>query len=223
MIARFLFAWPQTPAYCPVAERKPARNEDASAMLDRLHRLPGTAKHPVILSFDESGVQALDRFLARVHAHLLEIEGPEAAWIGKAGGAVVRLAAVLELLEWSASGSLSPTAIGADEVMRAMSLWAEYFQPHAKAFLDRAAPADIDRRARRVVRWLRDTGASEVSREDIRRHALGRTVDAAGAAAVLRRLTDASVVHLLPLVIGPGGGQPAFRWEVNPALAPAGS
>ncbi len=219
--ARFLYVWPRQPAYCPLAGRKPARDADASDMLRRVLRLPGSPAYPFLLLFDDSGVDALDGFLNGMHAHLREIEGLEAAWVGKAGGMVARLAGVLELLDWSATQSPSPRPIGSEQVTDAVTLWLEYFRPHAKAFLDRAAPSDVDRRARRVVRWLRATGAQQLSREDVRRHALGRTVDAAGAEAVLSRLTGAGVLHCLPLVIGPGGGRPAFRWEVNPALATA--
>lgn len=219
LIARFLYAWPQQPVYHPLADRKPARDADALSMLRRLQHPPGTATYPLILPFDDSGVEALDGFLRSMHSHRSEIEGLEAAWAGKGGGTVARLAGVLELLDWSATQLPNPTAIGADQVMRATTLWLEYFWPHAKAFLDRTAPTDVERRARRVVRWLKATGAEKVSREDIRRHALGRTVNAAGADAVLGRLTDAGIVHCLPLVIGSEGGRPVWRWEVNPALA----
>ena len=38
LAARFLYAWPQQAAYCPLADRKPARDDEASSMLRRLQR-----------------------------------------------------------------------------------------------------------------------------------------------------------------------------------------
>jgi hypothetical protein len=132
---------------------------------------------------------------------------------------VARLAATLELLSWSCGNAPTPEPVGEPQMMRAISLWRDYFWPHARAFLDHAAPTDVDRRARRVVHWLRATGAQLVSREDIRRHALSRTVNAAAAEAVLHRLTDAGIVQIVVPVISPEGGRPVWRWQVNPAFA----
>jgi hypothetical protein len=85
---------------------------------------------------------------------------------------------------------------------------------------DRAAPTDFERRMRRVARWLRDGRAGTVSREDIRRRALGQTVNASDADQVLQRL------HFLGFVRPDRSedrafGRPAKRWQVNPALGEA--
>jgi hypothetical protein len=45
--------------------------------------------------------------------------------------------------------------------------------------LQLAAPDDVEHKARQVVRWLRTRGVPQVSREDIRREALSRSVNAA--------------------------------------------
>jgi hypothetical protein len=57
-----------------------------------------------------------------------------------------------------------------------------------------------------------------VSREDVRRTALGQTVNASEADRVLARLTRAGVLRLLAAEAQPQKGRPALRWEVNPAL-----
>jgi hypothetical protein len=103
-------------------------------------------------------------------------------------------------------------------IERAIALWRGYFRLHAKVFFDRVAPADLDARARRVVRWLQASGRSEVSREDIRRTALAQTVNASQADRVLARLTAAGVLRPIAREARPQGGRPALRWEVNPAL-----
>ena len=187
-------------------------------MLRRIRRLPGTVKHPYLLIFDEAGWK---RSMASSGASTLacaRIEGLEAAWLGKAAARWPWLSA-LELLDWSATDSPNPGPIGAEQVERAASLWWDYFWPHARETFDRGAPTDVERRARRVVRWIRATGVTEVSRERVRREALGRTVDAAKAHDVLSRLTADGVLRQLPLVFSEHGGRPAWRWQVNPALA----
>ena len=104
---------------------------------------------------------------------------------------------------------------------RAIALWRDYFRLHAKVFFDRVAPGDLEARARRVVRWLKASGRSEVSREDIRRTALGQTVNASEADQVLARLTEAGVLRLIATAQPSQRGRPALRWEVNPALRTA--
>ena len=133
-----------------------------------------------------------------------------------------RLAGVLHLLDWSAKQAADPSsAVGVLDqgaIERAIALWRDYFRLHAKVFFDRVAPGDLEARARRVVRWLKASGRSEVSREDIRRTALGQTVNASEADQVLARLTQAGVLRPIAREARPQGGRPALRWEVNPAL-----
>jgi hypothetical protein len=81
-------------------------------------------------------------------------------------------------------------------------------------------PSDFERRVRRVARWLQEEGSAVVSREDIRRRALGQTVNANDTDQVLYRL------HFLGFVRpgrceDRGSGRPAKRWQVNPALEAA--
>jgi uncharacterized protein YjhX (UPF0386 family) len=86
---------------------------------------------------------------------------------------------------------------------------------------DRGLPADLNRRARRVMRWLKTGGRTEVSREDVRREALAQSVTAEGADLVLYRLTALGILRSVAVVPSPRGGRPARRWQVHPALAQA--
>ena len=223
LAARFLFAWPHLPtAYCPLAGRKPADDQRALGYLRRLARQARAAADPLVLGVDESGLAALDAFMARLHPELREADDLEASWLGKGRGTVVRLAGILELLDWTARGSSSPPgSIGQDRMEAAVALWDGYFRPHARALFTRAAPSSVDCQARRVARWLRANGLADVTRERVRREALGRTVDAAGADRVLYRLHAASIVRPMTAPERPQGGRPSHRWAVNPALGRA--
>jgi len=53
----------------------------------------------------------------------------------------------------------------------------------------------------------------------VRRHALGKTVNAGQADLVLGRLWSAGIVRPAAHDPRPQGGRPPHRWEINPALA----
>ena len=219
LASRFLFAWPPLPELRPLATAKPAQDEAALAALSRIARRVGKADDPLALIVDERGTKALDEFLSGLQAELREAEGLEMAWLGKGRGVVVRLAGMLELLAWSALGSASPPGhLGREQIERAVRLWSGYFRPHAHALFDRAAPTDRERQARRVARWLRHSGLDEVTREQVRLDALGRSLNADETEQVLYRLQNAGMVQKLHFST-PSRGRPPNRWAVSPRLA----
>jgi hypothetical protein len=70
-----------------------------------------------------------------------------------------------------------------------------------------------------VIGWIRARGATEISREDVRREALSQRVKAAGADEVILALEQAGVLREVDDEEEyPGPGRPARRWQVNPAL-----
>ncbi|MGZ5912972.1 MAG: DUF3987 domain-containing protein [Reyranella sp.] len=220
--ARFLYVWPGPQPYCPLAGSRIGQDDVALKMLRRISRLARTPDDPLVLTFDRHGVEAFDGFLAGLHADRRRTEGLEAAWLGKGRSTVARLAGALELLAWSASDAPGlPGHIGREQVEAAAALWTGYFRPHARAVLDHAMPTTSEDRVRRVARWLKDSGATVVSREDIRCRALGRTINAEGAQQVLYRLDVLGFVRPDRADDQAGPGRPARRWQVNPALADA--
>jgi hypothetical protein len=131
---------------------------------------------------------------------------------------VARLAGVLELLAWSAPGSsVRPSPIGRAPAERAVRLWSDYFRHQARALFLHSVPGERERLARRVARWLRSRGLTEVSREQVRTEALSRGVDAAETDQVLYRLQNAGIVQQA-LYTAPLRGRPPNRWWVNPRL-----
>lgn len=222
LAARFLYAWPHPSAFRPLADRKPLRNEAVLTLLRRLLGAIDTSSEPHVLVVDRSAAAAFDAFLARLDGEIRQAEGLEAAWLGKGRGAVACLAGTLALMRWSAGNSAEPPQrIGREPMEHAVSLWSDYYRPHASAFLQRALPADLECRTRRVVRWLRADGRAILSREDVRRTALGQTVDAREADRVLARLVEGGVLRRLAADSRPQGGRPALRWQVNPLLLAA--
>jgi hypothetical protein len=223
LVARFLFAWPGRVAGHPPGEDKPSREDEAVTMLHRIAGVVGSPERPLALAFDEPARKSLDVGLAQMAEASQGAEGLEMAWLGKGKGTVVRLAAVLALLEWSRNPNppRPPDTVSSDQVVSATRLWQGYFLPHARAVLDRGAPSDLERQARRVARWLKAGGEkrANVTRQEVRIQALGKTVTADRTDGVLGRLWAMGYVRPAARTSLPQGGRPSQRWEVNPALA----
>ena len=222
LAARLLYGWPDPPAFRPIAERRAARDDQALDLLRSIGRVARSPADPLVLALDAAAAKAFDAFLAGLHGLLQRAEGLEADWLGKGSGTVARLAGVLALLAWAGSGvGGAPGKIGLESMAAAVRLWSDYLRPHACLVFDRVGPTDTERHARRVVRWLKAHRPADVSREDVRRRALGRTLDAARTERVLDRLCAAGALRSKLLVFSLQGGRPARRWEVNPALLAA--
>ena len=136
---------------------------------------------------------------------------------------------MLTLLAWSETGStVAPKTVTAEAVEDAAGLWEGYFWPVARAVFTRTGVTAADRRVRRIVAWIRRTGALDISVEDVRVGVLGRAVDAAGATALIERLVKGGVLR--PAAAKDTKGTKAAGHlsdgDVNPALhtpAPEGA
>jgi hypothetical protein len=215
MAARFLYAWPARPAWVPFAERRAPDDELAQERFERLAGWVGTADAPLVLAMDKEAAALFERYCRRQHTNAPDDESPFSDWLAKAGSQIARLAGVLELLDWSQVVRAAPPHVIRHETLRnAIALWHFYFKPHAEAALALALPGPREDALARVIRWLKKTCATEVSREDIRASALARTVDARGADEIIARLEEMGVlVREAPGATRGRGRRPA-RWRV---------
>jgi hypothetical protein len=217
--ARFLYAWPQPAPWRSFLELPGCRESDAVNALQRIARIAGDPAQPLVLQLNEPALKAFDDHLARLHHELQRCDGVEAAWLGKGRGTVVRLALALALLEWSANASSAappPGAITGESLSASCRLW-DYFRAHARAVLARAFPSDGERLMRQVLAWVRARGAGQISREDVRRDALGQAPNAHQALQVIQSLERSGFLRKAEIDYA-GNGRPALRWDVNPAL-----
>lgn len=218
LAARFLFAWPGPQPYRALAVVERSRDEEILQRLRALSRLAGSADDSCVLAVDDRGRAALDKVLAALHAERQNVEGLEAAWIGKSRSLIVRLAGVVELLGSIDGKAVRPGAIGAEQVEAAAALWRDYYWPHAKAVFDSAELSDHAKRVRRVARWLLNKRPATVSRDDIRRRALSLSATGDETESVLQRLHYLGYVRP-DLAYRDRPGRPTTHWQVNPALA----
>ena len=187
--------------------------------LQRIARIAGDPAQPLVVALGEQALGALDSHLARLHGELQRCDGVEAAWLGKGRGTVVRLALALALLDWAANPSPvvpQPRAITGDALSAACRLW-DYFRVHARAVLARAFPSDGERLMRQVLAWIRARGVGQISREDVRRDALGQALNAHQSLQVIQVAGASGFLRKAEVDYG-GNGRPALRWDVNPAL-----
>ena len=217
--ARFLYAWPRPAPWRSLRERPALRESEVVNALQHIARIAGNPAQPLVLSLGEQALSIFDHHLGRLHDEPGACDGVEAAWLGKAGATIARLAAALGLLDWSVNAnpaSPPPGVLTADALHRACCLW-DWFRSHALAVLARAFPSDDARLGRQVLAWIRTHRAAQVSREDVRRAALGQAVDAAQALTVIESLEKAG--FLRRVAVAPGAtGRPPLRWDVHPAL-----
>ncbi len=217
LAARFLYAWPDATEYAPLT-REPPDHEGMQALLRRIASLAASTQNPNWLGVQGAAMTALEELLPALRREMRACDGAEAAWIGKGAGTIVRLAGLLALMRWSETAAETPDDIDEAALMDAHALWSGYFLPHARAVFGQAGSGGGDRLARRVTRWLKRARVAQVSREDIRREALARTVDAEGTDEVLARLEDGGVLRALVSQRLGSRGPARRRWEVNPEL-----
>jgi hypothetical protein len=114
------------------------------------------------------------------------------------------------------TADLEPREVGEEFMSAAIRLAKEYFWPHARAALRQIGLTDRHRNARRVLRWIAAHGKQEVSREDIRRDALGQSLDAEQTQDLIDDLEKRWGWLKEDSVRPPG--RTRRRWLVNPKL-----
>jgi hypothetical protein len=217
--ARFLYAWPRPAPYRSFLEVPPCRESDAVNALQHIARFAGDPNRPLVLKLHESALRGFDGHLSRLHLALQRCDGVEAAWLGKGRGTVVRLALALALLDRAVDATPAtppPSIIIGDTLSAASRLW-EYFRAHARAVLARGFPSDGERLMRQVLAWIRARGAARISREDVRRDALGQALNAHQSLQVIQSLERGGFLRKAEVDYA-GNGRPALRWDVNPLL-----
>jgi Protein of unknown function (DUF3987) len=220
--ARLLFSWPSEPAYRPLKDEALEVDPEILNALKRLDDLAESAdgrlvKHSIRLSERASG--EFEQFRQFAHLEKEAVEGRDREWLAKGPAHVLRLAGTLCLLDWAMrGGGTPPTSIDATYMVAAVRLVKEYFWPHARAALRQIGLTERHVNARRVLRWIRARGKTEISLEDVRRDALGQKLDAEQTATLLETLGRSGWVRELKTASTPRGGRPRHRWQVNPLL-----
>jgi hypothetical protein len=226
MYARLLFSWPSEPVYRPLNDEALEIDPEILNALKRLDGLAEFADDRLVsraIGLSEDALWKFEHFRQFAHAEKEAVEGRDREWLAKGPSHVLRLAGTLCLLDWAVRGTgrTPPTSIDAKYMAAAVRLVSEYFWPHARAALRQIGLTERHVNARRVLRWIRARGKTEVSLQDVRRDALGQKLDAEQTATLLEALTRCGWVRELEADGPAKRGRPPRQWQVNPNLFPA--
>jgi hypothetical protein len=203
MYGRFLYGWPVTPAYSPLTDDISEVDPEFQILLTKLIRLPAEDEQgkfaPRIIPLSTDAREEFENYRRFVDQVKRGIEGREQQWLAKSETHVLRLACTLAYLSWadassgtggleSISAGLEPDNINRRFMIDAVRLIREYFWPHARAALRQIGLTDRHRHIRRVLRWLRANDRHQISLRDIRREALGESVDVEQARDLVERM-----------------------------------
>jgi hypothetical protein len=226
--ARVCFSWPSEAGYQKLTNTVEEIEPEFENTLIRLIDLATFAEGRLIIrhvALTAEAITAFEQFREFVYLKKSGLDGREREWWAKTPAHVLRLAGTLAYLDWAreaaskTSANPEPSGIEARFVVGAVKLVTDYFGPHAQAALRQIGLTERHTKARKVLRWLRAerTPDSEVSIEDIRVGALGRTVDAEGTVELIDTLLRAGWFRKAQTQ-KTCRGRPARRWQINPLL-----
>lgn len=212
MYGRFLYGWPSTPGYHPLTNEISEVEPEFQSALTALVRLPsedadGTFT-PQDVRLSEGAFEKLEQFRQFVHETKRGLDGRERHWYVKGETQVLRLAGTLAYIARAISlgaymsdgvegitSALEPKEIAEQFMITSIRLWLESFWPHARAALRQIGLSERHANARRVLRWIKAHGKNAVSREEIRREALGQCLDADQTQILIDGLVKAGCVR----------------------------
>ncbi len=164
---------------------------------------------------------SFEDFRKDVDTESAALDGREAEWWAKAPTHVLRLAGTLAYLDWARRTAGQPIVVAEPHKIEksfldgGVRLVRDYFWLHARAALRLIGLSQDHVNSRRVLRWLQLHNKTEASREEVRRTALARSLDADGTEALLAALVRAGWLRLETTQTG---GRPSRRWLINPKL-----
>jgi hypothetical protein len=223
MYARIAFSWPAEPTYKPLSNDC-SENEPLiiNALTRLVEDLPLATEDGNFVSssipLSQEAVAAFEHFRQFLQAHKAGLYGREREWWAKGQSQVLRLAGTLTFMDWAAKpGVAKPQCVEAGPLGSAIRLWRDYFWPHSRAALRQIGLTDDQALARRVLKWIRAHKADEriVSLKDVRREALGQSIDAKETEAVLQQLEQTGWLRKETI---PTAGRARHRWQVNDLL-----
>jgi hypothetical protein len=233
LYARFLYGWPVPPHYSRLTDEVSEVEPEFQVLLTKLIRLPDEDVNaqfaPRVIPLSCGARDKFEGYRILVDGLKRGLDGREREWLVKSETQVLRLAATLTYLNWASSRDVPSGATGFDIISAAMEpdevaelsmadaikLMREYFWPHARAALRQIGLTDRHKHLRRALRWIQANPSPVVSLMDIRREALGGSLDADQTRDLLDRLVAAGWLRFEKAETG---SRPLERWQVNPKM-----
>lgn len=180
---------------------------------------------PVVIRLEDKAANLFQEFRLLNATREREASGLLLSWLGKCPGFVLRLALVLEFLDWAIEQRKPVIAISDDCVRRAIRLIDEYFLPMAERTFGDALLPEVERHAAMIARliYARRTGkmangTTIVNRRDLQRLKLPGLRGSAEVGAAVEFLVEAGWLEAIPSRAGGPGGRRKGDYLVNPAV-----
>ena len=222
LASRFLFVWPEPmPPLRPTTKYDLAPLKSAFEKLDKLdlqEREEGFV--PTVIKLNEQACIAHQQGREWLYEHYRDAPGLLGSFTGKIPGMVMRLAAVLDLLDWSLSGQqMPPTTIGENTIDRCWRLFEDYFIPMASRVYGDAGVSQPERHAKAIAKEIMKRRELSLNARNIRKQwKISGLSKAANVDKAIEILIEAG--WLLPKQ-GTGSntiGRPAKDYWINPDL-----
>ncbi|MFZ0678622.1 DUF3987 domain-containing protein, partial [Candidatus Binatus sp.] len=228
-LARFAIIFPN-----PVPRARPTVEPDDDFLFDLFEWLHEQldfavenfgAKVPDVIRFDSDAAACFETWWIAQKVQMDPYSGLYKSWLAKSPGRVVRIAGLLELMDWGIARSsvYPPTSVSLNAVRRAIVLVDDYLTPMAERFFGEAAKLPAGERNAIAIAKLIKGGrlGSIVNQRDLRRRRINATlVKAAEVVEALEILKEAYWIRPCPSRAGRSSGRAKLDYEVNRLCCP---
>jgi putative DNA primase/helicase len=222
LASRMIFAWPD-----PVPPKRPKQtvtNGDLEAALQRLADLRFDHRdgneHPRTIFLEPDAADEFQSWWERVQWDAkMNAVGRLAGAVGKLDGIALRLAMVIEFLDWAWGKSVcEPTSISVRSVVNALALIDEWARANLERVFAEAALPQAQRDAMVIARWLLKTRPAMINARAIARQSgFPGPRDYKALDEALEFLESAGWLSPIGRA-GAAGGRPRKDYAVNPAI-----
>ena len=191
-----------------------ATRHDYRIRIRRLLEL--SSKRPITLTLAPAALSTFSTFAARVD-HDIALGGLAEVqeWGNKLRSVTARLAGVLHAADHALTEAM-PSEITLETMQRAIRI-AEYFEAHALVAYGDAIRSAEDEGAKKVWRWIADSGVATFRQADAVRALNGR-LSSAEVSEAINRLVDEGYLRMLSARRSTGGRPPKPAYRVHPLL-----
>jgi hypothetical protein len=220
LVGRFLPVWPD-----PVAPMWNTPQVDEGRLEGLLRRLRALKPSdlsgrpvPVVMPLTPEAEALFATWWTEAKHKAQGASGLLAGFLGKGLGVAGRLALVIELLTWAATGGPEPTSVSALSVAAALTLFEDYFAPMAGRVYGDAARPVPERAAVVLLKAVQARKARTLNKREVYRDwGLSGLTTAKQVQAALDVLEEGDCIQADPTV-GAKGGRPSGDYLVNPRI-----
>jgi hypothetical protein len=171
---------------------------------------------PVVLRLDPDAIALFKPWWEENAEAARSSSGFRAGLLGKGAGIVLRLALILELMEWALSSKPEPRLVSGENMANALYLFEDYFVPSTCRAVAGGARDPQERAGSLLLKEIRRRRAKTVNAKEIYREwglpSLTTATAVSSALETLRDLGWVSRLHENKV------GRPRGTWQVNPRL-----